>query len=533
LTLIAISFLGGLLAYYKFNKYYFLVFTISFIVFSFICIVILNKKLTHLERSKNQELNRLQFESDRKINSLEKDIDVLDCQLEDVNRNQTIDTYYNDDVSILLSEIKRIKEQIFRIAKRKRYSDRDKNLLSGIDECKRSIIIISRKAINVSNKKLNDINEKHIAEISSLKNLLSIEKAETKRLKDKLHVIININNEQKKTIKNLHDEFECILDTKTPFNKVSTLIADSIGLIFKEGEDYLRNKSHPAFASANEVKKFYKQIARDYIIKFKEMQYRYEYLMNLFPELVEYVENEEDLYLIGDDANLEEFIDELKEEKDHARDYLSDEEWLSLSIEERNQLALDKYIRRDKSKLIIGLEYEMYIDYLLRKDGFKTKAFGIERGLNDLGRDIIATKNFNGEEFVYIIQCKNWSSSKVIHENVICQTFGTAIEYELNEQHNGLFPPKVIPVLCTTTAISETAQKFAKKLGVEIWDTPKGEYPRIKCNVNPSTGEKIYHLPFDQQYWNTKIENDNEFYAWTVKEATSAGFRRAYRFTGI
>ena len=55
-----------------------------------------------------------------------------------------------------------------------------------------------------------------------------------------------------------------------------------------------------------------------------------------------------------------------------------------------------------------------------------------------------------------------------------------------------------------------------------------GDYPMIKCNINE--GRKIYHLPFDQQYWNTRIENEGELYAWTVKEAEEAGFRRAKRW---
>jgi hypothetical protein len=50
----------------------------------------------------------------------------------------------------------------------------------------------------------------------------------------------------------------------------------------------------------------------------------------------------------------------------------------------------------------------------------------------------------------------------------------------------------------------------------------------IKCNIN--NGNKIYHLPFDQQYYRTKIELPGEFYAWTVEEAVNAGFRRARRY---
>ena len=54
-------------------------------------------------------------------------------------------------------------------------------------------------------------------------------------------------------------------------------------------------------------------------------------------------------------------------------------------------------------------------------------------------------------------------------------------------------------------------------------------YPCIKCNIS-ADGTKIYHLPFDQQYDNVKIEtHKGEFYCATVKEAEDAGFRRAFR----
>ena len=68
---------------------------------------------------------------------------------------------------------------------------------------------------------------------------------------------------------------------------------------------------------------------------------------------------------------------------------------------------------------------------------------------------------------------------------------------------------------------------FAKKLGVRVHVVEMGEFPVIKCNIN--NGNKIYHLPFDQQYWRTQIINDGEFYAWSVAEATSKGFRRAMK----
>ena len=59
------------------------------------------------------------------------------------------------------------------------------------------------------------------------------------------------------------------------------------------------------------------------------------------------------------------------------------------------------------------------------------------------------------------------------------------------------------------------------------------EYPRIKCNIGHDEYgniQKIYHLPFDQQYDSTKITAKGEFFAFTVKEAEEAGFRRAHKW---
>lgn len=55
----------------------------------------------------------------------------------------------------------------------------------------------------------------------------------------------------------------------------------------------------------------------------------------------------------------------------------------------------------------------------------------------------------------------------------------------------------------------------------------------LKCNINRTTGEKIYHLPFDINYDKTVIDPAHgEFYAATVPQAKSAGFRRPHKWTG-
>ena len=147
-------------------------------------------------------------------------------------------------------------------------------------------------------------------------------------------------------------------------------------------------------------------------------------------------------------------------------------------------------------------------------------------GVNDLGRDIIAQKTTKSKKLTYVIQCKNWSvkKNKEIHENVVCQVFGTSIEYEISSADN----ETVIPAIISTVPLSDTAKQFADRLGVRCYVVPAGIPPLIKCNIN-KTGEKIYHLPFDQQYYRTEIKNPGEFYAYSVKEATTKGFRRAMK----
>ena len=164
----------------------------------------------------------------------------------------------------------------------------------------------------------------------------------------------------------------------------------------------------------------------------------------------------------------------------------------------------------------------MFIGHEYEKKGYKVTYTGITDRLEDKGRDLIAQK----DNEILIIQCKNWSKYKEIHENHICQLFGTTVQY--NIENNLLF--KATPVFITSATLSETALKFAEYLGVQIIQNKKlEEFPRIKCNINNK--EKIYHLPFDQQYDKIIVgDQKGEFFAWTVQEAVDKGFRRAKKY---
>lgn len=260
--------------------------------------------------------------------------------------------------------------------------------------------------------------------------------------------------------------------------------------------------------------------AQEKIEQAKVAEYQLAYLLQMFPSLKDLLEYEysELPHITADDLS----------EYDTTRDYLSKEEWERLSTSERNQLALDRYVAsRKKTNWQVGRDYEEYVGYRYRKDGYLVDNYGVYMGLDDLGRDVIAKKGGK----TYVIQCKYWSQKKEIHENHINQLFGTVTSYRIE---NNACDDSVIGVLITNTQLSPRAKKFAERLHIQFKEHFEiGDFPRIKCNIGHSEwGSRIYHLPFDQQYDGAKICNPGEFYALTVAEAENAGFRRAYKWHG-
>jgi hypothetical protein len=230
------------------------------------------------------------------------------------------------------------------------------------------------------------------------------------------------------------------------------------------------------------------------------------------------------------------------QEEDPIKQYLTSGEYENLTQSERNQKALDRYFASRKTPYQIGRDYERFIGYLYEAEGYQVKYQGISEGLEDLGRDLICKKGNTTE----IVQCKCWSKNKFIHEKHINQLFGTTIKYfidetkskdlslQMNELPNQIKNGTITPVFITSTKLSDTASDFASALGVTVRENISLErYPAIKCHTNKQTNEKIYHLPFDQMYDKTIIENKfGEFYAATVKEAEEKGFRRAWKWFG-
>ena len=216
-------------------------------------------------------------------------------------------------------------------------------------------------------------------------------------------------------------------------------------------------------------------------------------------------------------------------EHDPILDYLTREEWQKMSENEKNQLALERYIDKRKSNWQIGRDYELSVAYEYIQKGYHVDTYGSYMRLEDLGRDLVATK----QNRTLVIQCKYWSTQKQIHEKHVYQLYGTSIGYCI--EHN-ISTSEICPILVTNTKLAPMAKTVADYLGVVyVENHGMKEFPRIKCNIGRDefgNSTKIYHLPMDLQYDATKIEKPGEFFAFSVEEAVKAGFRRAYRWYG-
>lgn len=281
----------------------------------------------------------------------------------------------------------------------------------------------------------------------------------------------------------------------------------------------LETKSRPALAAAEKVREAAmrrreaEQTARTY-------KYQILYYESLFPWLVEFKSDEVEDKLIQIRSG-----NQNQDDDDPAKKWLTPEEFKLLSVSEKNQLALDRYWSKKKSKWEVGRDYERYVGYKFESHGCKVRYQGIIEGFSDLGRDLIVV---NGD-VVRIVQCKHWSKNKTIHEKHIFQLYGTFLAYSLEHPTQ-----KVQAHFITSTSLSDTARKFAEVLKIKVTENlPLAQYPCIKCNISKRNGERIYHLPFDQQYDKTIVEvKRGELYASTVAEAESKGFRRAFRYRG-
>ena len=286
---------------------------------------------------------------------------------------------------------------------------------------------------------------------------------------------------------------------------------------------WLRTRNRPAIR-ASELVAEARSERRAFKERLKFLEYQLASYKEYFPFLEEYEEVilDEAIPLTADGRNREAL-----ETVDPVCKYIPLEDFNNLPIGERNQRALNRYLSRNLNNAEIGRFYERFLGWRYESDGWDVEYHGIVQGYEDMGRDLICRKDGR----VHIVQAKNWGAETIIHEKHIFQLYGT-VQLYLMDQEQALIPAKVKAIFITAASLSPVAQRAARWLDIKFKENYLLDktYPMIKCNINPATKEKIYHLPFDQQYDRTKIiPAMDECYVRTVAEAETLGFRRAFR----
>jgi hypothetical protein len=306
---------------------------------------------------------------------------------------------------------------------------------------------------------------------------------------------------------------------------LADLVADLHWVHDERDARRLETKKHPARTAAETVRA-HAQEKKQLRIEKRMVEYRLALIDSLFPEFRDIgFQDAEQLA----EAKASEAGDGTN---DPAAKYLTPDEWSKLSVTERNQRALDRYKKRAKDCWEIGRDFERFIGHKFDSEGYDVVYHGAIKGYDDFGRDLIITER-SGR--VLLVQCKFWSQHKVIPEAAVFQLLGSTVSYYIEQ--TGHAPPDlktlyqcIQPCLFSSTRVAPRIREIALAMGIKVEDTlAMKDWPMIKCNV-AADGERIYHLPMDQQYDHVKLAKPGECYCWTVADAEAKGFRRAKRW---
>lgn len=369
---------------------------------------------------------------------------------------------------------------------------------------------------------------------SKIKKNTEQHKLDCLQLQDRSNVLAEKLNRSEKKAQQIQDRasfLESMLNTKdSPVIQNRQWLMGLFAELTKLRDDVLvetlRTKRNPAIKASEKLAEVQAE-KRTLLERAKQLEYQLKTYEEYFPFLVDY-----QLEILNDEIKPADDMDLVKDSKgedpDIVRKYISADEYKSLTSAQRNQLALDRYLSGNLSKLELGRLYERYIGYTYEQKGYSVEYTGIEKGLEDLGQDLICTKGMS----TIVIQAKCWSQTKLIREKHILQLFATTLLRKIGSNPEREYTS----ILITSTKLSDVAKTVAQALGVQYKEEvplDKG-YPLIKCNINQTTKEKIYHLPFDQMYDKVKIEPQlGEHYVATTKEAEAKGFRRAFKYRGV
>ena len=251
----------------------------------------------------------------------------------------------------------------------------------------------------------------------------------------------------------LENEMKVINSKKQSFPYIAKIISDYYADLCLMDSDEMRNKKSPALKASDKLSIYAQQIKK-WSRRAKLAEHRLTFLENVFPWLVEFEEAPPAVA-----CTTVQKIDKSDTGYQHYRNWLSAIEYENLTPAERNQLSLDRYKRRHKSSWEAGIDYERFVGYQYEMQGFKVSYVGATRGLEDMGRDLVAKKH----GVTYIVQCKRWHEEKTIHENHIFQLYGTTILYKMDHPKEN-----VRSLFITTADFSETAKQVADYLSIHL-----------------------------------------------------------------
>ena len=187
------------------------------------------------------------------------------------------------------------------------------------------------------------------------------------------------------------------------------------------------------------------------------------------------------------------------------------------------QRALNAFIRKRKSNVMIGKLYEQYIGFLYERRGWQVEYYGMEHGVEDMCWDLICRGAINGVKRTVLVQCKCWSKSKQINWNHIFQLVGSSLYYE-NFDHE---EERVSSAFWTSTELSDISRDCAEKFGIKFYENIPLKIV-IKCK-NADDKKKVFYMPFDKEYFGIRMKlKKGDMYVYSVSEAESNGFIYAH-----
>ena len=213
--------------------------------------------------------------------------------------------------------------------------------------------------------------------------LIKRKEQETNEKKAEMDLLIaNLEKKDKYYNEKIKNIDQIIKEKCSYYPQLAVILADLLTVHYAESAKILSNKTRPAYKEAERIQQLRIE-TKNHIKEKKLYEYKFEYLRNLFPDIEKYFDDGYDEYEISGT---------IEDNTDMVRHYISEAEYKNLTECERNQLALNNYINQRKSKWQIGRDYELYIGWLYSKKGYQIEYNGIIKRLEDMGRDIIATK---------------------------------------------------------------------------------------------------------------------------------------------